>query len=310
MKDAIEPSEEMQDAARAWVAKLVSGRIDEAALDGFRTWQAASPRHAAAFDEARRLYAQLPAHEAAEAALFEDIPGRRKRRRAIAGGALAASLLLAVVLAKPEVLFPPDYAAPDGPAMQIALADGSRILLDGGSAVDVHLARERRDITLLRGRAWFEVEPDRSRPFVVSANGGTAMAVGTAYTVDATDAGATRVDVTHGVVRVDAGGGERVLRVGEAARWGTGGLASVAGDTDRLAWQEGRIIVRNRSLGEAAALLDRYIPGRIVVFGRLADVRVGGVFATDRAMQGLDALARSQGAKVRHLPGLILVSAW
>ncbi|WEK45125.1 MAG: FecR domain-containing protein [Candidatus Andeanibacterium colombiense] len=310
MKDIAEPNEEVQDAARAWVARLVSGNVDQATMDGFAAWQAESSARAAAFDTARRLYAQLPASEAAEAALSAGAPARRTRRRAIAGGALAASLLAAVLLARPEMLFPPDYAAPDGPAVQVALADGSRILLDGGSAVDVHFIRKRRDIALLRGRAWFEVEPDRSRPFVVSANGGTATAVGTAYAVDTTDPGVTRVDVTHGVVKVQAAGEERLLRIGEAARWGTDGVARVAGDPDRLAWQEGRIIVRDRRLDDAAALLDHYIPGRVMVLGGLAEARVGGIFETHRAEEGLAALARSQGARVRHLPGLILVSAW
>lgn len=310
MQDTSGPDDMLQDAARAWVARLVSGDIDQATLDAFKAWRAQAPGHAAAFEAARRLYAQVPAVAPVEAAFLEPAAARRTRRRAIAGGALAASLALGLFVVRPEALFPPDYLTPDGPAREFALADGSRMLLDGGSAVDVQFGPERRDVTLRRGRAWFEVEPDTSRPFVVDAGGGTATAVGTAYSVDTTGAGTTRVDVTHGVVRVETAGGERLLRIGEAVRWGSEGLVPVAGDPERLAWREGRIVVRNERFGDAAALLDRYIPGRVMVLGGLSEARVGGAFATDRARQGLDALARSQGARVRQVPGLILVSAW
>ncbi len=301
----------LQSAARGWVVTLVSGDVDEPTLTAFRAWRADSPDHAAAFESARRLYAN-------EAIVHETQLRRdpaRSRRAALFAAALAACMVLGLLTAWPDAFFAPDYATPDGPARRYALADGSHMLLDGGAAADIDMTGTRREVQLLRGRAWFEVAPDRARPFVVTAGGGSATAVGTAFAVD--DARErTRVDVTHGIVRVEAGGKKLSLRIGQAASWsgaaGEDGAGLSARRTlpDALAWREGRIIIDDRRLDDALRLLDSYVPGRILVLGDIASARVGGVFASGNAERGLYALARSQGARVRRLGNLFIVSAW
>ncbi len=296
--------DELHAAARDWVVALVSGNVDAATMSAFLAWQAENPAHAAAFDKARRLYAGAVTHEITLRARSD----RRFRRPVLVAGALAACFALGLLFSRPEMLFPPDYAAPDGPARNIALADGSRVLLDGGSAIDIRMSPDRRDITLLRGRAWFQVMHDTARPFVVAANGGTTTDISTAFAVDATGV-QTRVDVTQGIVRVEAAGGRRMLRAGDNASWTADNLTASTSQGDALAWREGQIIIRNQRFGDAARLLDNYIPGHVLVIGGIADAKVGGVFASRNAEKGLEALARSQGAHIRRFGGFLVVTS-
>ncbi|WP_342249181.1 FecR family protein [Sphingomonas sp. OTU376] len=305
--ERIAPKEEdLSSAARGWVARLVSGDTDEDELASFQAWRASSTAHAAAFDDARRLYAITAARPEVERA-FRRSAGTRRR---LVWGALAASFLLGVLLVRPEFLFPPDFSVADGPAHGVVLQDGSRVLLDGASAIDVHFSARRREIVLRRGRAWFDVAHDPGRPFVVLAKGGRATAIGTAYTVDATGSAGVEVDVLRGTVRTEQSGFIRVVRAGHAARWSGSGPVEMRRSRERLAWLAGHIVIDGQRFADAAALLDHYIPGRIVVLGSMRNARVGGVFATDRAEQGFMALARSQGARVHRIGGLILVSGW
>ena len=53
-----------------------------------------------------------------------------------------------------------------GEVRQLALADGSRVTLDGGTAVDIDLAGDARRVRLYRGEVYVEVAPG-GKPFVV-----------------------------------------------------------------------------------------------------------------------------------------------
>jgi transmembrane sensor len=300
--DFLEQDQRDVDAiARNWVVRLVSGDVDEETLAAFKTWQAADAGHARAFDRARRLYAEADRHHAV-------LRPRSRWRRPEVGLALAASLALAVFVARPEFLFPPDYVTPDGPARAFALADGTGVLLDGDSAIDVRIDGDARKVHLRRGRAYFTVRHE-GRPFTVAYGDGVVTDIGTAFTVGATGPGG-EVVVTQGVVRVDAHGDSETLSAGHAARWDGEGVRGFRSDMASLAWTQQQIVIRDQTLTEAAVVLDRYVPGRIIVLGDVGNARVGGTFSTGHAAEGLEALARSQDARITRLPGITIVSGF
>ncbi len=65
----------------------------------------------------------------------------------------------------------------------VTLADGSVVHLDVDSEINVSFSSGHRDITLVNGRALFEVAHDASRPFVVSAGQSHTTALGTHFQV-------------------------------------------------------------------------------------------------------------------------------
>ncbi len=95
------------------------------------------------------------------------------------------------------------YHTQTGEQHRVLLADGSVVLLDTASEVRVDLNPSERHITLVHGKAHFEVTPDPSRPFLVDAGEGTVRAVGTAFSVYR-QGSVVDVAVTEGKVEVRA----------------------------------------------------------------------------------------------------------
>lgn len=81
------------------------------------------------------------------------------------------------------------------------LPDGSIARLGRLSQIKIEYVGEKRVVRLLWGRAMFDVEPDKQRPFIVKARGIDTTAVGTRFTV-AIETAAVMVDVHEGVVLV------------------------------------------------------------------------------------------------------------
>ena len=106
------------------------------------------------------------------------------RRRTV--GAAAAALVLACV-ALGFVLFSPTrvtvWNTKPGEQRTLTLEDGSRVILNTRSIVEVRMGRSARDVRIVQGEAFFEVAHDRLRPFNVQTPLGTIRAVGTRFDV-------------------------------------------------------------------------------------------------------------------------------
>ncbi len=70
-----------------------------------------------------------------------------------------------------------------GEQRTVQLPDGSVIELNTNSRIEYAYRDDARDIRLIRGEAFFDVAPDKNRPFAVATPGGRVTAVGTAFTV-------------------------------------------------------------------------------------------------------------------------------
>ena len=85
---------------------------------------------------------------------------------------------------------------------------------------------------------------------------------------------------------------------------GASGVVQVRDDAP-IDWTRRRLVFSAMPLEVALARLDRQIPGRIVLVGRLpADARVTAAIPAADAAAGLAAIAREHGLTLRRLPGL------
>ncbi|GAA0458064.1 MULTISPECIES: FecR family protein [Sphingomonas] len=88
-----------------------------------------------------------------------------------------------------------------GERRSFTLADGSKVTLDPDSQLLAALGTERRELSLKRGRARFDVAHE-SRPFVVFAGGGSVTARGTIFDVIVGKSDAVTVRLLRGAVDV------------------------------------------------------------------------------------------------------------
>jgi len=309
------PGEDMEIRAADWLASLDRPDTPAEAHAAFEAWCRADPGHLAAYLRLLDVWNRLDSLKALEPAFADATPAAARlpdspagvperappRTRLVLTMALAAALLAIVVgLAWWQWSTPfglsiggQRYVTTLGGFQQIRLADGSVVQLNTDSELRVRLRSTRREITLLRGEATFEVAPDRSRPFIVVAGNTAVRAVGTVFNVEKARAG-VEVLVTKGVVAVGPPQ-EIVARRGAPAMVDAGEMA-IAGESRvevqsvdqeeiarRLAWHQGMLEFDGQSLADVAAQFNRYNERKLVIADPVVGrVRIGGYFrATD-----------------------------
>lgn len=258
-------SERIEEEAIAWHVRLRDGAADE--WERFTLWLEADPLHAEIYDEvalADEALGALPAGPPRPIlAEHAEPPTRRPGRRTVLGWGIAAALagtLGYVSLAPREDLY--EIATRPGERRVVALADGSRIDLNGASRIV--LDRERvRFARLTEGEALFTVARQPSRPFQVEAGAEEIRVLGTVFNVWLSPESVPRsveVAVSEGAVLFNPDEEAIRLDAGSAVRK-SGGRYS-AGPADAAAvgtWRESRLVYTSATVARIAADLSRNI---------------------------------------------------
>lgn len=193
------PAEEAARAEQAshWCLRQAEGPLGAAERLQFEQWLGADPDNARAFERAAQAWRlvdevrgepELVAVRRAALKHLQRTQARRWRAPPVPrtwGAGLAAmfvAALLGVFLwldARPQRL-----QTGVGERQLVRLDDGSQVLLDADTRVDVRLGRDRRELWLRQGRARFEVARDALRPFSVAAADTLVVATGTEFSVE------------------------------------------------------------------------------------------------------------------------------
>ena len=309
---------EIDEEAARWVIRLDrEGRTsrNQAELDA---WLAEDARRAGALLQAEAAWTLLDRAELLQKPSPVPTPrhGNRARGLLVGGAALALAASLAVLamhtgwgwLVPMETTQPQHYATGQGQVREVTLPDGSLVVLNALSTVEVTYEPGQRSITLVRGEAWFDVARNQARPFVVSAGHANVRAVGTAFAVQNTGA-VVDVRVTEGIVevradrssadttRVDAGATVEVTpdAVGPVRRQGVDAIER------QLQWRTGKIDLQGQTLGQAVDAFNRHVKRKLVIVdAHLADERLYGVFRLDDGEGFARAVEASLGIPVDY----------
>jgi transmembrane sensor len=294
------PTDMTPETAQQWFVLLHDDDATDADRQRFAAWLAADPAHARAWAETEQLWTRMdsvvPALRARDAWPAARKPAVQITRRGWLKQAAAAALVLGggVGVAVSSDVFA-DHRTGLGERRTLKLADGSTIELDADSALSVAFSAGQRRISLHRGRAFFQVASDASRPFVVVAGNGEIRALGTAFSVKIAPAGLVQVAVSEHAVGVSCGGETARVDQGRALTYDAGGIGQTAATdiASQLAWRQDRLFFQEAPLREVVADLDRYRPGRILILDDdLADLPVTGFFhagQTEAALQTIEA---------------------
>jgi transmembrane sensor len=182
------------------------------------------------------------------------------------------------------------YTTPIGQQQVHRLRDGSSITLNTDTRVEVTFSNTARSVKMVRGEAYFSVNPDYRRPFIVLSGGARIQDVGTEFSVRLRNGSDTVISVVSGTVKVGPGvttnrDGDVALGAGKAAEVIDNRVVEVSEKDARsaTAWLKGTLIFDKRRLEEAVAEFNRYSPNQILIEGSgLQDIPVTGMFKTDR----------------------------
>jgi transmembrane sensor len=217
--------------------------------------------------------------------------------------------------APPRLPLRASYETPVGAQKKIILADGTSVILNTNSRLDVDFADKQRDVHLTRGEAYFEVVHDKTRPFTVYANNYVVRDIGTAFDVHLSKAGLVEVGVTKGSVEVKPADGAHVIDAANSLGVVTAGHDIVLGEKveraeavpsadmgRKLAWRQGQLIYTGQPLGEVLADVSRYSNIKIELADpALADLPVGGAFRTDQIEAIFAALENNFGVRAEWI---------
>jgi len=304
-------------AIRTW-ARRHSGiwqPTDEAEL---QTWLAEAAEHrqayervALAWDAAGELQYSPPGEQRrAHQGVFQ--PSERRGRSITRKAALAACIAL-LAFAGTLSLWTTARRWWNGSAVHLVtlmgrpahfvLDDGTQVLLDADTELIAHIGFNRRQVTLVRGEARFNVLHDVSRPFEVTAGFGRVQDLGTHFDIE-TLSDATRVSVLEGRVAVLTAHGRTLLVAGQAGGYDESGNLDPVRPVDATN-APGLAALRHfdrERLGDVLERLARYHPVTFLFEDRqLRDLRVSGTFKTGDLDLFLRTLASALPIEPRYL---------
>lgn len=341
--------EVIENEAAQWVWRLDDDQVSEETQAAFEAWLKEDPRHQRVMDDYSSLWGQLDLLQASRreerirtvSRGIDAQEGGRVTPSAWRYGAIAACLAMLVV----ALVFTggPDQATGTGPQMiaergnnyttavgefrTVTLEDGSVIEMNTDTELTVRFDRAARHVELARGEAHFNVAKNPRRPFVVTANGASVRAVGTAFNVRSVRQAPIEVMVTEGTVEVTeyalgtespqapTGGEQLFLTAGQSIRVDQVRPTQIAAvspaDLDReLAWRKGMLVFEGEPLESVVEELSRYTDVRfVIVDDAIRQKQVGGYFRTGDLDALLSVLEEGLSIKIeRRDDDIILMS--
>ncbi|MEM9376633.1 MAG: FecR domain-containing protein [Pseudomonadota bacterium] len=294
--------ENLSRIAHEWRERINSSDATAADRQALDAWLSEDIRHEEAFDRAETYWASfdhlrredidadlMPQAKAGLLAQFIDqakalfAPSPKKLAMATAAIALiAVPVALNTLQTEPNVqatLVPilAEFETGTAETTVVTLDDGTVATLGARTQIETAMSDRARTVILKSGAAFFDVEPDASRPFSVEAGELTATALGTEFDVRS-NGGVFRVAVAEGRVEVaypymiDDRPTRLVTRrtldqgqeVAATIDEGLRPIRTVAAE-DVGAWREQKLIYDGGTLGELVADANRYSDREIVL---------------------------------------------
>lgn len=293
------------DTAEAWLARLSSPDCGAQDHAEFERWLAAAADNPRRYADAERVHhlASALASDPGIAALARtarretDASARRSRLwwwllpTAVASLVAAAGLYrFGIGIGEPRGQA---YATAVGEQRAVALADGSRMVIDTDTRLEVAFDDDARRVRLQRGRIHLDVAHDARRPLTVEAGEGRVRVTGTVFQVERDERGAS-VGLLKGRVEVTAGGASRTLQAGESIGYDRQGRLGELSALDVRAsegWKKGLLVLSDRRLDSLLAEMNRYSTTKLVLARpELGAIVISGVFRVDDQQALLDAL--------------------
>jgi transmembrane sensor len=309
-------SEEVRVEAATWIARLRDERRGPDVEAELQEWLGESDENRRAFNRMTRVWKLAGSIRMRPRADVSAVRARRSRFSPWAA-AVAATFVLAVI----TTVYWRDNAFTTAVGQQRVreLRDGTRVLLNTDTRIEVNYDEHARRVRLVRGEARFDVSKHPAWPFLVSVGDQEIRALGTSFIVrhdNDQDLSVMLVDGRISVAPV-TGIGEappqapQVLVPGQ--RLVISGHHAPAVDRPELsrvtAWERGRVEFDATPLEDAAAEMNRYTTTRIIVpDAEVAQLRIGGVFRAGDSDEFVKIVTAACGLRAERNGGDIVLS--
>ncbi|MDF3198527.1 FecR domain-containing protein [Pseudomonas sp. 1912-s] len=295
--------------AADWMVQLQSGSATDEDRRAIAQWQGRSAQHAQAWQRAQAILGDFNTVPAAIAGDTLKRIGRKKplgRRQAL-GLLLAAGPATWLAYRQlPWQQWTADQHTAIGEQKNLTLPDGTRLLINTGSSLNIAFSEQVRRIELLKGEVLITTAKDAAhRPFIVQTRHGTARALGTRFSVRVGEQ-RSRVAVTEGAVELlpEHASQGVIVKAGEQGAFSADGVAAVEPlDVSALTWENGMLLAQHMRLADLLDELGRYRAGVLRCHDSVANLTVSGAFSLRDTDASLHLLQETLPVKVSSVTG-------
>lgn len=290
------PSDMLLEEAADWVIRLRYEPAGATTRRAFERWLAQGEAHAQAWARAEQV---LGAFEGLPAPIGHSVlraTSKRRGRRAVLRAALGLGVAAPVgwMAWREAPVWRANLRTAAGEQLTRMLDDGTRLVLNSGSAVDLRFGAAERRLVLRAGEVLVttgqETQPTY-RPFVVQTPQGEVQALGTRFSVRLIDDRTEVMVFEHAVLAQPAHAAALRIDAGQRGSFTLGQAGALAPVDDSAAlWEQGMLVVRDQRLADVVAELARHRPGVLRCSPEVADLRVSGALSlrdTDAALRAL-----------------------
>lgn len=313
------------ETALDWLLLIQENPHDPELAGRLNHWRSSAAAHDAAYRKALKVWhlsAEALSLPAAPLPLTDQQPSSRRPasrltryKRPLISAAMAACALL--VLLPDWQALQADFSSPIAEHRNVTLADGSHMQLDSNSLIDVQFGPQQREVTLLRGQAFFSVKADPDRAFFVNAGQVRVRVTGTAFAVSVAD-NAVEVSVESGTVAVQTAKpgapSSHVLHRGDQLRYTLKdhGIHQAQLPAEQIApWRRWQLVAIDQSVDDILVQLRRYQPGLVLLTDKaLGERRITAALNLREPKRALQAAIAPLGGQVEDgVPYTLIVSA-
>lgn len=309
MKDAKPEQDRLLFEAIDLIIRLQGDAGNPVAVEMVQTWRNRSPLHETIWCRVADTHGMsgkiLTARQKATKTEGSTL---NRRNFMIAGAAGIAGLAATSYLTGTKTQRPADFSTARGEIRRIELVDGSIATLGPDSALAYAYTDQRREIELLAGMAYFEVQSDPYRPLSVASDAFSVTALGTRFDIS-NDRGVLNVAVDRGLVEIRGSDiglayGKQVAE-GNWLRYDPAGpyLTERKRDIEQIAaWRDNILVAEEETVAVLVAKINRWYSGRILMADPfVGSQKVSGLFDVSNPQRALEAVVYPAGARVRYL---------
>lgn len=304
--------------ALEWQVTFWSGEMTSDEREAFERWVEGDPAHARAWKKVQRANAKLQSLSslgggpALRAAVSSPAPrSRRTVLRVI--GIVAGTGVSAYAMRQGSIWqsIVADHRTDHGEQRTLHLPDGTRLILNTATALDVRFSPEVRELFLRTGEVFVATAQDpqaaqnlNARPFIVRTSEGTVHAIGTRFTVRELD-GESMATVEQGSVAIRprySASVATLLHAGQRARFSAATVEAPASYVPaEIAWTRGLLIADRMRLEDFLAELGRYRSGLLRCDPAVRELIVSGVYPVDDTDMALATLSQALPVRIEKL---------
>jgi transmembrane sensor len=284
--------------AVAWMLELRTSPQPEAVLAALESWRGQHPMHELAWRRMEIVRSRLSgaAQEAALAHATLGPLGSKRRSHAVKALAVlffAGTTAAALKQRQSWSEIVADHRTAVGEQRRVTLPDGTELMLNTATAVDLLFTESERRVRLITGEIHISTAQDPHRTFLVQTQQGVAQPLGTRFTVEIRNA-VTKVAVFEGAVKVvPADAKATVLKAGQEGSFSRTAVQAALStrNTSSPPWTDGSLLAKAMRLDDFLRELGRYSPHPLSCDPAVASFRVSGSFPVANVPLALEAMS-------------------